>query len=241
MSETVRFEVDDGIAWLTLDRPEAANSRNQRMREELEAHYARVAADPEVRVLVLTGAGDRFFCAGMDLKEAAGEEALLERRARLRGSRDIETLAALPVPTIAAVNGLALGGGCEMALACDLRIVAAEAELALPEVGLGLIPGGGATQRLPRLIGPEATFDLLYTGRRVTGEEAVALRLAGACVPRADLRKTADDLARTIAAQPRAALAAAKEAVRAGLDLPLSAGADRELDLLLMLMADRSS
>lgn len=237
--EATRYEAADGVAWITLDRPTSANARNQRMREELEALYARVAADHDVRVVVLTGAGDRFFCAGMDLKEAAGDEPLLVRRERLRASRDIETLAALPVPTLAAVNGLALGGGCEMALACDLRIVAAEAELALPEVGLGLIPGGGATQRLPRMIGLEATYDLLYTGRRVTGEEAVELGMARRCVPRADLYETVEATARAIAAQPRAALVAAKEAVRAGLELPPPAGADRELDLLLMLMAER--
>ncbi len=229
----------DGVAWVVLDRPQAANARNQAMREELERLYDHLARSPAVKVVVLTGAGERFFSAGMDLKEAGGDEALLDRRERLRASRDIEQLAALPQPTIAAVNGYALGGGCEMALACDLRIVAAEAELGMPEVGLGLIPGGGATQRLPRLVGLSTTFALLYTGRRLAGEEAVGMGLALRCVPRADLRAEVAALAASIAAQPRAALLAVKEAVRAGLELPLSAGVEKELDLLLMLMAAR--
>ena len=120
----------DGVATVTLDRPEAANARNQQMRDELKAIWSGIADDAAIRAVVLTGAGDRFFCAGMDLKEAGVPETPAERRDRLRSSRDIEQLAALPQPTIAAVNGAALGGGCEMALACDIRLIAHTARIA---------------------------------------------------------------------------------------------------------------
>lgn len=236
-----RLTIDEhGVAWVTLHRPDAANARNQVMRDELREIYAFLPAQEQVRVVVLTGAGPRFFCAGMDLKESAAPERLLDRRERLRGSRDIELLAALPVPTIAAVNGYALGGGCEMALACDLRIVAEEAQLGLPELSHGLVPGGGGTQRLPRLIGTARTLELLYTSRRLTGPEAVTIGLANACVPQTDLITTTAALAQRIAAQPARAVRYAKELVRRSLDTPLQAGLDLELDTLLALMDSRA-
>lgn len=238
--QATRLEVADGVAWLTLDRPDAANSRNQRMREELLALYDGIARDPDIAVVVLTGAGDRFFSAGMDLKESAGDEALLDRRERLRAGRDIEALARLPRPTIAAINGYALGGGLEMALACDLRVMATEAEVGLPEVGHGLIPGGGATVRLPRLIGPARAFELLYTGARLDGRQAEQLGLVNRAVPRAELHGAVSALAATIARHPRRALVHVKESVLAGFDLSTSAGVDQELDRLLMLMGDRT-
>jgi enoyl-CoA hydratase/carnithine racemase len=237
--QATRFEVDDGVAWLTLHRPDAANARNQQMRDELARTYAEVSADPAVRVLVLTGAGEKVFCAGMDLKEAGGPETPVERRSRLRSSRDIEQLARLPIPTIAAINGHALGGGLEMALACDLRIVADGAQMGLPEVTLGLLPGGGGTLRLPRLVGVTAAFELLYTGRRLSAAEARDLGLVNAVVPLDRLEAEALDLARRIASGPAPALRAVKEAVLAGLHQPPDAAADRELDLLLTLIAER--
>ena len=120
--EATTVEFDGPVAWVTLDRPDAANARNQQMREELKGIWSGLAVDPEVAVVVLGASGDRFFCAGMDLKEAGAPETPAQRRDRLRASRDIEQLAALPQPTIAAINGYALGGGLEMALACDLRV-----------------------------------------------------------------------------------------------------------------------
>jgi enoyl-CoA hydratase len=238
---TIRFDVDEGIGWLELNRPDAANARNQQMRRELTAVYDRVAHDHDVRVLVLTAVGDRFFCAGMDLKEAAGPETPLGRRARLQTGRDIEQLAALPVPTIAAVNGFALGGGLEMALACDLRIAAEEAELGLPEITHGLIPGGGATQRLPALVGPGQAFELLYLGERVNGRRAADIGLVNRSVPRDRLADEARQLARRIAKRPAPALRLLKEAVLNGLELPPAAARSAELDLLLTLMADRAA
>ncbi len=237
--QATRLEVVSGVAWLTLDRPEAANARNQRMRRELSAAYHALATDPDVRVVVLTGAGERAFCAGMDLKEAGEPETPLERRARLRSSRDIEELARLPKPTIAAINGVALGGGMEMALACDLRLIAAEASVGFPEIGHGLMPGGGATQRLPRLVGPEITFELLYLGEPVDGERATEIGLASRCVPRGELRELAAEIAARIARCDPGALALIKENVRRAAEVPISTGVAAELDGLLSLLAHR--
>lgn len=240
--ETITFDVGgDGVAWLRLDRPDAANARNQRMRGELLAVYDAVAEDHRVRVLVLTAAGERFFCAGMDLNEAAGSETPLERRRRLQQGRDIDALAQLPVPTIAAINGFALGGGLEMALACDLRVAAEEAELGFPEVTHGLIPGGGATQRLPALLGPALAYELLYLGERIDGQQAAQMGLANRAVPLAELATTARSLAERIAAHPAPAIRLLKEAVRNGLEGPPGPARKAELDLLLTLLADRDA
>lgn len=236
-----RLDVEAGVAWLTLDRPDAANARNQQMRHELSAIYRELAARDDVSVLVLTAAGDRAFCAGMDLKEAGRAEAPFDRRARLRGSRDIEELAAFPKPTIAAINGVALGGGMEMALACDLRIIAEEASVGFPEVTHGLMPGGGATQRLPRLVGPEVAYELLYLGERMDGRSAVQRGLASRCVPRSDLRATTETLAARIAAADLRALSLIKENVLRASEVSLSTGVQNELDGLLLLLADRAA
>ena len=236
-----RFEIDDNdIAWLTLNRPEAANARNQQMRDELGDVYRFLAGPTRVRVLVLAASGDRHFCAGMDLKEAGGPETSEQRRRRLERSRDIDRLAELPLPTIAEINGVALGGGLEMALACDLRIVAEEASMGLPELTHGLVPGGGGTQRLPRLIGAARTLELLYLARRITGAEAVAIGLATRCVPRARLREETRSVALRIAELPAAAVLRAKELVRASAETPLSIGLGLELDALLALMDGRA-
>ncbi|WP_370327870.1 enoyl-CoA hydratase/isomerase family protein [Euzebya sp.] len=238
--DAIAVDLDDrGVATITLDRPQAANARNQQMRDELAEVYTRVATDDAVRVVVLTGAGDRHFCAGMDLKEAAGPETPLERRTRLRASRDIEQLARLPRPTIAAINGAALGGGFEMALACDLRVMADEATVGLTEVDHGLMPGGGGTQRLPRLIGTARATELIFLGTRLRGPEAARLGLVNRSVPRVQLAAAVDELAGALAAKPPEALRAVKEAMLAGAELPLAAAIDRELDGLLFLLAER--
>lgn len=237
-----RFEVrEDGVAWVTLDRPKAGNSRNQQMRNELARVYDYIEHSDQVAVLVLTGAGDRFFCTGMDLKEAAIGETSEQRRVRLRSSRDIDTLAGLSVPTIAAVNGYALGGGLEMALACDLRILADDAQVGLPELTHGLVPGGGATQRLPRLIGTSRTLELLYLGDRLDGPTAVALGIANRSVPRAELLAVTNAIASAVAAKPRAATRAAKQLVLASTEIDIAEGLVQELEVLLDLLDERGS
>jgi len=175
----------------------------------------------------------------MDMKEAGAPESPAQRRDRLRSSRDIEQLAALPQPTIAAINGYALGGGFEMALACDIRIVAEHSEVGLTELAHGLVPGGGGTQRLPRMIGVSRAAEMLYLGLRLTGPEAVAWGVANRCVSNSELATSVKDLAVAIAAKPRRALVYAKELLRMSVEVAQSSGVERELDVLLTLLADR--
>lgn len=240
--EAIEVDLDArGVLTITLARPDAANSRNQAMRRELAEVYTAVAVDDTVRVVVLTGKGDRHFCAGMDLKEAGQPETPVERRERLRSARDIEQLARLPRPTIAAINGYALGGGFEMALACDMRVMATDAKVGLTEVRHGLMPGGGGTQRLPRLIGAAKAAELLYLGKVLDGPAAEQLGLVNVAVPAADLHDRVSTLAGALAEQSPTALRAIKESLLASAELPLSAGIDKELDGLLFLIQEQQA
>jgi enoyl-CoA hydratase/carnithine racemase len=235
--EATRLDLDErGVAWITLNRPDSANARNQRMRGELALIIEYLSKAADVRVVVLTGAGERFFCAGMDLKEAAEPETVLNRWERLKAYRDIEQLAALPQATIAAINGYALGGGLEMAVACDIRVVAEEAQVGLPELRHGLVPGGGGTQRLPRLVGASAALRMLYLSESVPGREAVTIGLAELCVPLSELRSTVDVMAGKIAQLDPLAVRTAKELVRRSEDTPLAAGLRLETDALTLLL-----
>jgi enoyl-CoA hydratase/carnithine racemase len=237
--EATSLIIDGAVATVTLERPNAANSRNQSMRAELGRIWDHLGNRTDVSVVILTGSGKRFFCAGMDLKEAGEPESPAQRRDRLKNSRDIEELAALPQPTIAAINGYAFGGGFEMALACDVRVVAEHAQVGLTEVAHGLVPGGGGTQRLPRLIGLARAAEMLYLGLRLSGQEAVTWGVANRCVPAAELVTTTSDLAVAIAAQPRRALVYAKELLRMSTEVAQAPGIERELDVLLTLLAER--
>jgi methylglutaconyl-CoA hydratase len=204
----------DGVVWINLNRPHAANSRNQFMRNALMTIYGEVADDVDVRCVVLTGCGDRYFCASMDLKEAGDPETVTDRRERLRSSRDIEMLAQLRTPTSAAINGFALRAGWEMALACDLRIMAEEAEIGLPEITHKLVPVGGGTRRLPRLIGSAQAFEMVYLRAPPSGSEAEAAGLVNRAVSGSELVSTVSEFASNIASHDRTALIAAKRADR---------------------------
>lgn len=231
-----------GIVLLVLNRPDAANARNQQMRAELKATYEAVAASDDVLALIMRGAGEKFFCAGMDLKEAsASTETIDEKRARLKAARDIEMLANLPQPTIAAINGYALGGGLEMAMACDFRIAAHNAQMGLTEVDHGLVPGGGGTIRLPALVGKAKATEMILLGQRVDGDAAAALGLVTRAVDQAELDSAVLAFADAIAAKPTAAVRAAKVLIRDGNTRPLAEALDNELDTLLDLMEQHTS
>ena len=193
-----------------------------------------------MRVLILRGAGERFFCAGMDLKESQDAESPLERRGRLRGSRDIEQLAAVPFPTIAVIGGYALGGGLEMALACDFRIAARDATIGLTEIQHGLIPGGGGTQRLPRLAGWSKATEMILLGSRLSGMEAFEAGIVNWVLPHEEIDAFAMSIAAKLAEFRPDALVLAKESIRASMEMPLRNGVERELDSLLFLMSDHS-
>ena len=211
--EQIIVTVEAGIAEVTLNRPDRYNALGSRMVGELGEALEEIEGSGEVRAMILTGAGDKAFCSGVDLKERAEMDA----DGRWSHNRTLGAfsgrLARLQVPTIAALNGLAFGGGLEIALACDFRLTAEGASFALPEVGIGIVPGAGGTQRLPRLIGVMRAKELILTGRRISTEDALDMGLVSKVVPRSSLMEEARSLAQEIAANSPLALAYAKAAV----------------------------
>jgi enoyl-CoA hydratase len=230
--ETLRVGTEDGVATITVDRPEKRNALSAQVRADIEAALADIAAAGDARVIVLTGAGDKAFVAGADIAEFAGRTPL-EQRAAMGPPRLFDAVAGSPLPTIAMINGYALGGGCELALACDIRIAARSARLGQPEVRLGIIPGGGATQRLPRLVGVGSAMRLVLSGALVDAEEALRLGLVDVVVDDADLEAATRALAADIAARSPVAVRLAREAIRASMETPLSAGLLLERELFL--------
>lgn len=212
----------------TIDGEEKRNAISRAMRAELESLIRSVAGEQELRAVVITGAGNKAFCAGADLKERAGmsEEEVRTFLHDLR--RTLRGLELSPKVFIAAINGAAFGGGTELSLACDLRVIAPHAEMALTETRLAIIPGGGGTQRLPRLVGMGVAKDLILTGRRVGPEEALRLGLVNRIAPDADVVAHAVALAEEIAGGGPIALAAAKAAIQEGMELPLDSALELE-------------
>lgn len=233
--EAILYQAADGVATITLNRPDVHNAMNETMRRDLQRCFEGLVTDDGVRVIVVTGAGGKAFSAGADIREfvpPAAPVAFREQRQRLdfRGAMD-----RCPQPILAAIRGFALGGGLELALACDIRIAADDAQLGLTEVNLAIIPGGGGTQRLPRLVGRGRALEMILTGRRVGAEEALRIGLVERVVPVAQLPSAAAELARTLAAKAPVALRYAKEAVVKGLGLPLADGIRLENDLATLL------
>jgi len=226
MAEWVRLEVEGGVATIRLDRPKM-NALDAQMQDEIAEAAAEAGDRADVRAVVVYG-GERVFAAGADVKQMArwSYTDAVDRSKRLQECLNV--LAELPKPTVAAINGYALGGGCELALACDIRIAAEDATLGQPEITLGIIPGAGGTQRLPRLIGPSRAKDLIFTGRFVSAEEALSIGLVDRVVPAADVYAAARSWAEKFVAGPAYALRAAKEAIDSGLGLDLSAGLELE-------------
>lgn len=226
-----------GIGWVVLNRPAQVNAINDDIRRGVPQALAELEADDAIRVIVFRGEGPRGFCAGADIKERRGEETSLQVRQRIETTRWIEALDRVSKPVIAAIHGFCMGGGLELALACDIRYVSPEVTVSLPETGLGLIPGGGGTQRLVRLIGSGQAMDLLLTGERLTAEQARAMGLLSRIsASRESLLDEVTDLALRIAAKPPTATAFAKKAARAAQELELKRGLDLELDLFALLV-----
>ena len=231
----VRYTVSNGVATLELDRPAALNTINAQMRRELPPLVAAANADPDVRVLVLRGAGERAFCAGADVTEFIAEESLPQVRAVRDREAWSDALAASAKPTVAAIHGHCLGGGVELALACDIRIAAAGARFGFPEVGLGIIPGAGGTQRLPRLIGLAAALRMILTAERIDARQALAIGLVSEVVPTADFDARVVALSESMALYAPLAVQYAKRAMVEGGTLPLAAGLHIERDLATLL------
>ncbi|MEH1126573.1 enoyl-CoA hydratase/isomerase family protein [Micromonospora sp. CPCC 206061] len=235
MAEFVRVETKDGIGTIRLDRP-PMNALNMQVQEELRAAAAAVTADAEVRAVVVYG-GEKVFAAGADIKEMA-DMSYVDMAARARElSSAFDAIARIPKPVVAAITGYALGGGCELALACDWRVVADDAKLGQPEIKLGIIPGAGGTQRLARLVGPARAKDLVMSGRMVDAKEALQIGLADRVVPAAEAYEAAVALVRQYTNGPAQALRAAKLAIDGGLDMDLASGLAWESQLFAALFA----
>jgi len=235
MGEQVTVEIADAIATLRLNRP-PMNAISRTLQEELRAAAAQLTADSAVRAVIIYG-GEKVFAAGADVKEFADvtlPEMVVDAH---RLSSAFTAVAQIPKPVIAAVTGYALGGGCELALTADFRISADSAKWGQPEILLGIIPGAGGTQRLPRLIGPAKAKDLVYTGRFIDAQEALEIGLVDAVVPAEQVYDTALTMAKKLAKGPAIALAAAKAAIDGGLDGSLDAGLKLESHLFSTLFA----
>ena len=235
MTDLIAVEVDGAVATIRLQRP-PMNAVNTEMQDGLRAAAAEVSTRDDVRAVVIYG-GQKVFAAGADVKEFNGIDhaEMVARADALTNSFD--ALARIPKPVVAAVTGYALGGGCELALTADRRISADDAKWGQPEILLGIIPGAGGTQRLPRLVGPAKAKDLIYTGRFVGAEEACAIGLVDQVVPAAEVYETALAWARTFASGPALALRAAKAAIDSGLDADVATGLRLESHLFAGLFA----
>jgi enoyl-CoA hydratase len=237
--EVIIYEKRDGVAYITLNRPQSLNAYNVRMRDELYETLGAVRDDPDVRVVILKGAGEKAFCAGADLAEfLTAPPPVFARRARFE--RDIWGLfLGIEPPVIAALHGYVLGSGIEMALCCDIRLASDDARFGLPETGLGIIPAAGGSQTLPRAIGRAAALEILTTGRWIDSKEALRLKLVNRVVPRSGLLPAAEELAVKIKRFSPLAVRYVKQAVRRGLDLPLADGLALEARLAKSLLFEK--
>jgi enoyl-CoA hydratase len=228
--ENIIYGVEEGIATITFNRPKALNALNGALLAELSDALDQIAADEDIRVLILTGSGDKAFVAGADISELATFSSLSAKKFAGFGQRVINKLQELPIIVIAAVNGFALGGGTEIAIACDFIYASENAKFGQPEINLGLIPGFGGTQRLPRLIGTNLAKELIYTGKMISAEEGSRVGLVNKVTAVESLMEEVLNVAREIASKGKVSLRAAKQAVNNGMNADLATGLNIEID-----------
>jgi enoyl-CoA hydratase len=236
----VKVEREDGVAVLTIDRQEKLNALDRQVVEEIGQALLELEAE-RPRAIVVTGAGERAFIAGADIRAMSVMDPIEAKQFSEIGHAAMALLDRSPVPTIAAVNGFALGGGCEVAIACDVRIAAENATFGFPEVGLGILPGMGGTQRMPRLIGPALAKELIFTGRRIGAEEAREIGLVNRVVGQGEALDAAMGLAAEISANGPLAVRHAKAAANRALDVDLVSGLEYEADQFALLFATQDA
>ncbi len=237
MEEIVTLQLEAPLALVTLNRPKSLNALNSEVYRQLIAILRQVEGMDAIKAVILTGAGDKAFAAGADIAQMVHEDSMAARRLSGLCHEAAGLLENMRQVTIAAVNGYALGGGCELTLACDIRIAAEQARFALPEVTLGIIPGGGGTQRLARLIGAGRAKEMIFTGDQIDAQEAWRIGLVNHVVPKEDLLEACRTLGKKIASRASYAVYLAKTAINSSQEIDLKNGAQREMDLMGLAFA----
>jgi enoyl-CoA hydratase len=235
--ENIRREDKSGIAFVTVHRPDKLNALNDATIGELQHCFEALLADESVSAVILTGSGEKAFVAGADIGELAKQTPLQARPTALRGQKLMNTIESCPKPVVAAVNGYAFGGGCELALACHIRTASENAVMGLPEVTLGIIPGYGGTQRLPRIVGKGRALELILTAARVNAQEAHRIGLVNKVFPPAELLAQTEAMVRKILGHAPVAVRFALDAVHHGADMPLHDGLNYEATFFGLLAA----
>ena len=235
--ENLLLDRDGAVATLTINRPKSLNALNRQTLRELGEAVAQLRDDPIVGCIIITGAGERAFIAGADINELAVLTPLTARELALSGQQVFSTIETLGKPVIAAINGFALGGGCELAMACTLRVASESARLGQPEINLGIIPGYAGTQRMARLVGKGKAMELILTGTHITADEARQIGLVNQVVPPGQLMTHVRALAAELAAKPPVAVRYCLDAINQGLDMPFAEGCRHEAALFGLVTA----
>ncbi|MBT7086503.1 MAG: enoyl-CoA hydratase/isomerase family protein [Desulfobacterales bacterium] len=239
--KNIIFEIEKPLAVITFNRPDALNALNRELLDEFDMALDEILSDEDIRVLIVTGMGKKSFVAGADISELDGLNALQAKYYIKKGQDNISRLQELPIPVIAAVNGFALGGGCEMALGCDIVYASENAKFGLPEITLGFIPGYGGTQRLAKLVGPNVAKEMIFTGKMISAGEAKEIGLVNRVCPVDSLIKEAKETAMTISDRGKVSIRAAKQAVNIGMDTDMVTGCKVEADACAMCMASEDA
>jgi enoyl-CoA hydratase len=239
--DNIKTENRDGILVLTVDRPKVLNALNAQTMEEIDSVFKSARSDQAVKAVIVIGGGEKAFVAGADIGELAQKTPITGKETSERGQEILSFIERFPKPVIAAINGFALGGGCELALACHIRIASDTAQIGLPEVTLGIIPGYGGTQRMARLLGKGKALELICTGERINAEEAERIGLVNKVVPPDQLMGTAEAMARKIMSRGPLAVRAAIEAVMSGSEMPFEEGQFLEATLFGLLCASEDT
>ncbi len=235
MYENIKTENRDGILWITIDRPKVLNALNAQTVREIGEAFARARDDEAVRCVIVSGGGEKAFVAGADINELAKMTPISGKETSEKGQNIFLQIERFPKPVIAAINGFALGGGCELALACHVRIASEKAQLGLPEVTLGIIPGYGGTQRMVRLLGKAKAFELICGGDRISAADAERIGLVNKVVPAEQLAAAAEEMAKKFMSRSPVAIRAAIEAINSGSDMPFEEGQVLEATLFGLL------